>query len=278
MPFSAIGAGMTEERPAPTILTAKQHEAPSIFLPANLLREARRQRGLPDENVPAVCALDPDGDIVRGLQAAGAARHPGWACYHTDMYVTEHAGLPIGVVGCAVGAPFAVLVAEQLFVSGCEFLVSITSAGQIAPVGPTPYFVLIDRALRDEGTSYHYLPPSIFAEAASELADRAFAGLASLPIAIHRGTSWTTDAPYRETEDAIAAAHAEGVLAVEMEAAALYAFARARDRPVLCFAHVTNQMARIEGDFEKGEADGTRTSIEVIAASARTCGFGPLDQ
>src|ERR1041385_9355784 len=105
MPFSAIGAGMTEERPAPTILTAKQHEAPSIFLPANLLREARRQRGLPDEPVPAVCALDPDGDIVRHVRSAGTAhKAAGWACYHTDMYVTEHAGISIGIIGCAVGA------------------------------------------------------------------------------------------------------------------------------------------------------------------------------
>ena len=265
---------MTKEQ-VPSILAPKRHDAASVFKPENLLREARRQRRLPDESVPAVCALDPDGDIVRSLQAAGAARHAGWACYHTDMYVTEQAGLPIGIIGCAVGAPFAVLVAEQLFVSGCKFLFSITSAGQFAPVGPTPYFVLIDRALRDEGTSHHYLPPSILSEAAPELADRAFAALASLPIAIHRGTSWTTDAPYRETEDAIAAAQAQGALAVEMEAAALYAFARARCRPVLCFAHVTNQMARIEGDFEKGEADGTRDSIEVIAASARACRFGP---
>jgi uridine phosphorylase len=134
---------------------------------------------------------------------------------------------------------------------------------------------LIDRALRDEGTSSHYLPPSIHAEAEAKLADEAFAGLASLPVAIHRGTSWTTDAPYRETEDAIAAARAQGALAVEMEAAALYAFARARGRNVLCFAHVTNQMARREGDFEKGEASGTRDSIAVIAASARACGFCP---
>lgn len=77
------------------------------------------------------------------------------------------------------------------------------------------------------------------------LADRAFAALTSLPVAIHRGASWTTDAPYRETEHAIADARAHGARAVEMEAAALYAFARARNRPVLCFAHVTNQMARI---------------------------------
>jgi purine-nucleoside phosphorylase len=90
---------------------------------------------------------------------------------------------------------------------------------------------------------------------------------------VHRGTVWTTDAPYRETEAAIAAARAHGALAVEMEAAALYAFARARRRNVLCFAHVTNQMARIEGDFEKGEADGSRDALDVIASAARACGF-----
>ena len=268
---------MTEGHQAPAILVAKQHGSASVFRPENLLREARRQRNLPDESVPAVCVLDPDGDMVRTLRDSGAARRAaGWACYHTDMYVTEHDGLSIGIVGCAVGAPFAVLVAEQLFVSGCQFLISIASAGQIAPIGPTPYFVLIDRALRDEGTSHHYMPPSVFSEADSALADRAFAGLTPLPVSIHRGTSWTTDAPYRETEDAIAAARAHGALAVEMEAAALYAFARALGHPVLCFAHVTNQMARIEGDFEKGEADGTSVSMMVIATAARACGFGEI--
>jgi uridine phosphorylase len=59
-----------------------------------------------------------------------------------------------------VGASFAVLVAEEMFASGCDLLISITSSGQINPRGATPYFILIDRALRDEGTSYHYLPAS----------------------------------------------------------------------------------------------------------------------
>jgi uridine phosphorylase len=257
-----------------TIMGAKRHDAPSVFRPENLLREARRQRHVADEAVPAVCALDPDGDMVRMLRAAGRSRPaPGWACYHTRMDVVEHAGLPIGIVGLAVGAPFAVLVAEQLFVSGCRLLVSVTSAGQIAPLGPTPYFVLIDRALRDEGTSHHYLPPATFADADAALAECAFAAASVLPVPVHRGTVWTTDAPYRETEEAIAAARALGALAVEMEAAALYAFARARGRSVLCFAHVTNQMARIEGDFEKGEDDGAGDSLELIAAVARACDF-----
>ena len=72
-----------------------------------------------------------------------------------------------------MGAPLAVLVAEQLFVSGCRFLVSMTSAGQFAEQAPPPYFILIDRALRDEGTSYHYLPPAEFATAEERLVEAA---------------------------------------------------------------------------------------------------------
>ncbi len=254
----------------PPILDLKDVAAPSVFRPENMLREARRQKDLADAPVPAVCLLDPDGDIVRHLRREGMARpHPAWACYHTEMHVFDWEGVTFGVVGCAVGASFAVLLAEQMFVSGCRLLLSMTSAGQITESGPTPYFVLIERALRDEGTSYHYLPPSRFSEADAALAGLAAAGLADLPQRVHRGATWTTDAPFRETEAAVVAHREAGILAVEMEAAALYAFARSQARPVLCFAHVTNQMARSEGDFEKGEADGAVDALAVLAATAR---------
>ena len=86
-----------------------------------------------------------------------------------------------------------------------------------------------------------------------------------------RHASWRTiwAERFRETRTAITAMQAKGLLAVEMEAAALYAFADARGKPVLCFAHVTNQMATIAGDFEKGEADGTVDAFAIIAAAAR---------
>jgi purine-nucleoside phosphorylase len=85
------------------------------------------------------------------------------------------------------------------------------------------------------------------------------------------GPSWTTDAPFRETAEAIQSARAKGVLAVEMEAAALYAFARARDARVLCLAHVTNTMGQSEGDFEKGEADGTAEALKVLETVVTAC-------
>jgi uridine phosphorylase len=260
-----------------SLLRDKEHFAPSVFLPEALLREARRQKQLPAQDVPAVCLLDPDGDIVRRLRQTGIARrHGGWACYHTELFTFDLEGFgEVGVVGCAVGAPFAVLVAEQLFVSGCRLLISITSAGEVAAAGAAaPYFVLIDRALRDEGTSAHYLPPAPFADAPdltllNEI-HNALRVQTALHTAMRRGATWTTDAPFRETRGAIDAARASGVLAVEMEAAALYAFAKAKGKSVVCFAHVTNAMGQVEGDFEKGEADGVAASLLIAATTART--------
>jgi uridine phosphorylase len=259
----------TDANRMPPILAGKDYAAASVFTPSNLLREARRQKRLDAVPVPEICVLDPDGDILRRLRRLGhAQRVDNWACYHTQLYAFDYEGEGFGIIGCAVGAAFAVLIAEELFACGCQFLVSVTSAGQILAQGATPYFVLIDRALRDEGTSYHYLPPSEFAEVDLTLAAAVLEKLEGVGQRIYRGAAWTTDAPFRETEAAIRQARARGILAVEMEAAALYAFAAARRKAVLCFAHVTNRMAVTSGDFEKGEADGSAVALAVIAAAS----------
>lgn len=248
----------------PPIVAHKAYRQPSVFTPESLLREARRQKGASEVAVPAICLLDPDGDIVRMLSAVGTARrHDGWVCYHTELWVFDIDEHEVGVVGCAVGAAFAVLVAEEMFASGCELLISITSAGEITPAAQSPYFILIERALRDEGVSYHYLPPSDWSDAPGHLLAKIRALPLNSPALLH-GSTWTTDAPFRETTEAIAAARAHGVLAVEMEAAGLYAFARARHRDVICFAYVTNQMGQVEGDFEKGESNGATNAMALV--------------
>jgi hypothetical protein len=73
---------------------------PRLSPPENLLRQARRQKRLPNIAVPEICILDPDGDIVRNLRATErASRHEGWACYHTELYVFRHDGHEYGIVG-----------------------------------------------------------------------------------------------------------------------------------------------------------------------------------
>lgn len=161
------------------------------------------------------------------------------------------------------------LIAEELFACGCHHLLSVTSAGQIVAAKSPPYFVVIDRALRDEGTSYHYAVPSEFAEADPRLVSKVTEALSDEGLSALVGPSWTTDAPFRETAEAIEAARAKGILAVEMEAAALYAFARARDVSVLCLAHVTNTMGLADRDFEKGDSDGTTDALRVLEITAK---------
>lgn len=248
------------------ILRNKNPSAPSVFQPAALLREARRQKALATVDVPPVCILDPDGDIVRRLRRDGRAQAlEGWPCYHTELDTFTLGGRIVGIVGCAVGAPFAVLVAEELFASGCRLLLSLTSSGRITPSGPSPCFIIIDRALRDEGTSYHYAAPADYAAADERLVAKAKAALAD-NAAVFVGATWTTDAPFRETAEAIEAVRAAGILAVEMEAAALYAYAGSTGASVLCLAHVTNTMGQAGADFEKGDADGTTDALGILGA------------
>jgi uridine phosphorylase len=252
------------------LMRPKGYGERSVFTAENLLREGRRQRGLSLVDVPAVCLLDPDGDVVRSLRARDLAlRHEGWACYHSELWTTQRNDRQLGIVPCAVGASYAVLVAEELHASGCRLVVSVTSAGQIRESSVPPYFVLIERAWRDEGTSLHYCPPSEWSHLAPHLAARlrdAFSGLDE-PVIV--GSSWTTDAPLRETPSAIAAARRAGIDAVEMEASALYAYGTARGRDVVCVAHVTNTMAAAGDDFEKGENEGTDRILAITDAIAR---------
>jgi purine-nucleoside phosphorylase len=79
------------------------------------------------------------------------------------------------------------------------------------------------------------------------------------------GTSWTTDAPFRETAFAIAEMKEQNITCVEMEAAALYALAEVKQYNIICFAHLTNSMAQKEGDFEKGEEFGSIATLNLLS-------------
>jgi hypothetical protein len=135
--------------------------------------------------------------------------HPAGACNHTELYVFDQERQQYGIVGCAVGGAFAVLIAEELFASGLP--PARDHDRQVTPVQVPPYFVVIDRALRDEGTSYHYRAASEYREADAGMTNLAREALSAAAIPVHIGASWTTDAPFRETEEAIAAALGAGI-------------------------------------------------------------------
>lgn len=246
----------------------KHYNEESVFLPENLLREARRQRNLKECSVPKICVLDPDGDIVRYLRNHSAEINNCWACYHSELYTARYKDFDFGIIGCAVGASYAVLLAEQLFVSGCELLISVTSAGKLNESVQSDY-ILIKDTLRDEGTSYHYLPGREESTLNNEVLAKLKPLLSDKSLSVQVGRSWTIDAPYRETESSILQAKALGADAVEMEASALYAFGKVKSKSIVCYAHLTNSMAQQHGDFEKGVENGSLTSLELIYQTAK---------
>lgn len=256
----------------PPILENKEYNEDPVFRPENLLREARRQKNKPNCDVPEICVLDPDGDLVDYLKNQElATKNECWACYHSELYSFEHEGKTLGILPCVVGAPYATIVIEQLFMSGCNLVISVTSAGIINEEHVTRKFALITESVRDEGTSYHYQPadkkarlqPDLY----KKLTDSSTVGIDTLYF---EGKSWTTDAPYRETQSAIDAMKDKGVTCVEMESSALYSVAEKTGNDVICFAHLTNTMAQNEGDFEKGESFGSLDTLKLLAEVIKT--------
>jgi uridine phosphorylase len=207
------------------------------------MEAVRNERSLAMVRVPSICVLDFDGDLADGLLREGAATFSeSWACFHTQMLVTRAGDVECGVIPRTIGGPYAVLIAEQLRAAGAQLTIGLTSAGRIAPSLPLPSIVVIEEAIRDEGTSLHYLPPSrtVTTPTPSVVDDlvQHLTGVSS----VRRGLAWTTDAPYRETNQQLRGWRAAGVLAVEMQAASLFAFAHARRAAVAVVALVSNSV------------------------------------
>lgn len=213
----------------------------SAFTAEGLLAAVRDERSLSSVAVPRICVLEFDGDLTDWMVASGHAHaYTDWACFHTVMHSIEVDGTKCGIVSRTIGGAYAVLVAEQLKASGTEVVLGLTSAGRLSGSLPLPSLVVVQDAIRDEGTSYHYLPPGDAVRSNPKLAEALESGLGAIGLPTFGGTVWTTDAPYRETQQQLAEHAANGVLAVEMQAASLLAFSQARGMPVGVVALVTN--------------------------------------
>jgi len=198
-----------------------KHEGKAVIEPSKVIEE-RRKLGL-HPSLPIIdgAILCYDAALWKWVgtlpdQVAGE----GWlsgACLlpHADRRI-----LAMKVAGW--GAPTAVMALEELIASGISKVVSLGAAGALQEEMNVGDIVVCDRAIRDEGTSHHYLPDSKYASACPELTAALCATMEAQSIPFRKGTSWTTDAPYRETVEELQRYRSEGVTTVEMEAAALF--------------------------------------------------------
>jgi uridine phosphorylase len=137
------------------------------------------------------------------------------------------------MTGFGGGSPMTVELAEEFAAMGVQCMILMTWGGILQSDLEPGDIVVIDRAIRDEGTSYHYLPPARYVNADAALADELVRAIQSRGGTCARGTTWTTDAPFRETEDEIRQYQTEGVKTVEMESAGLFTIGQVRKIPVV---------------------------------------------
>ena len=170
-------------------------------------------------------------DAIERLAEAGGATRLGDLVSEMGRHPVlrlELEGGPVGLALAGVGAPLAAGWLEELIALGARRVVAVGGAGALVPGLPLGHVVVPTAALRDEGTSHHYAPPARTSEPSPEAVAAITATLARHGIEHATGTTWTTDALYRETRAKVARRVAEGCLTVEMEAAALFAVARFR--------------------------------------------------
>jgi len=171
------------------------------------------------------------GDVVSAIASVRGARQV--ASLHSEhgvhpIFELEHRGERVAFFQPGVGAPLATAFLEEAIDYGCRTLVACGGAGALDAGLTLGRPVIVSAAVRDEGTSYHYLAPSRLIEAAPAVVSvmESVLGRSGVPFAT--GTTWSTDAVYRETREKVLLRRAEGCITVEMEAAALLAVARFR--------------------------------------------------
>ncbi|MFC7154493.1 nucleoside phosphorylase [Halomarina halobia] len=198
-----------------------------------------------------------DGTEVADYRAGGS-------CYRL-----EATGGRVGIVGgFGVGAPATALLLEGLFASGVETVLLAGYAGCLADeVGPEDVIVP-PSALRDEGTSYHYRPPERYAPADAALVEHVREHLDAADVDYRVGPTWTTDAPYRETVAEVEAYAAEGVLTVEMEAAAAFAVAAHRERATAALFTPSDYLVGTERDPSTHDLDEALRRLGRLAVDA----------
>lgn len=148
-----------------------------------------------------------------------------------ELYVLEHEGMEIGFYGdFGIGAPITGAVADSLATLGVETMLILGGCGAVQPDVDGNTAFVISAAIRDEGTSHHYLDPARTVSATDGVVDALEGAVSAAEIPYEVGPTWTTDGIYRETLPELQQYRSEGVLGVEMEVAALFAVARYHDR------------------------------------------------
>ena len=251
---------------------ARKHGDEAVVEPARVIQE-RKKAGLhPSCSVPSGAILCYDTAFWQWLCASpGYVECDGWL--EGAYLVPCNASWTLVLKVPGFGAPTAVMTLEELAAFGIKQFVNLGTAGGLQPNMSVGDIVICDRAIRDEGTSHHYLPVRKYALSCPELTEKLCRVFDKKGIRYSKGTSWTTDAPYRETVEELRQYSSDGVATVEMEIAALFAVGAYRGVSVSSVFVISDILS--EEDWNQGyhsaeKLEGLKTIFEVALETMAT--------
>lgn len=165
------------------------------------------------------------------------------------------------------GSPMVMELAEELAVMGAKRLILMTWGGTLQKDQKPGDIIVCNRAIRDEGASHHYLPPAKYVDADGLLVSKLVNSIRSRGAQCTIGTTWTTDAPYRETREEVMQYQAEGVKTVEMESAGLFTVGQVRGVQTASVVIGMDSLASLRWQTPE-RLDGIMRSLEIVYAAA----------
>ena len=247
---------------------AGKHAHDPLFTAHDFLNYLRAGDMLPDVAVPESALLFYQPEAAHHL--IGAQRPPDVRLFAPIHIIARGTGRAAVASGFGVGAPAAALVMEHLIAWGVRRFFSIGFAGALQSAAAVGDIVVCSGAVRDEGVSHHYAPAERYSRPSDSPSDALRAELTSRGLEHTTGETWTVDAPYRETVAEARHYRAEGILCVEMEAAALFTVARHHGVEVAAAFVVSDSLAEEQWNPRFFDA-GLQEALFRLADAAAAC-------
>jgi len=235
-----------------------------------IVRPARTSRSPRLGPLAVMAATEPDVALLRA--ELGFAEDPGRPLHISRLYTASTRIPALALAGPLVGAPHAVMLAENLIAWGSREIVFCGWCGAVSPRAGIGDLLLPTAALIDEGTSRHYAPRRRRSAADPALRGRLAASCRAVGAAALCGAVWTTDAPFCETPSRVAAFRGRGALAVEMECSALFTVCAAREAAAAALLVVSDDLSGLTwrpGFRDPRFSRGRRLAARAVAAFCR---------
>ena len=213
----------------------KSHDYPILEFDSTLKAIIEPDEQVAALDVPQHCVITFFREVLEKLYSEGQAHiitSHHWADMDRHLYEIEFEGQRVAAFHPGVGAALTCGILEEVIARGCRKFIACGGCGVLDPNIPVGHMIVPIAAVRDEGTSYHYLPPAREVQATPEAVSAIEKTLSAHNIPYQLSKTWTTDAPYRETPKKVQCRRAEGCSTVEMEAAAFFAVAQFRNIPL----------------------------------------------